>query len=100
MSFPNFNKLNDNIRNQLAIAWRSEVKPSRIYLAKESKGITIASWQEAISNFTTSPEGLSHLENNKLKAFRSLNPGELNNVRAQAEAALTYLNKTPAETRP
>jgi phosphonate transport system substrate-binding protein len=91
MSLPNFNKLNDTVKNQLAIAWCSEPKPSRVYLSKVGKGISATMWQEAIYAFTTSPEGLAHLESNKLKGFRHIDTEELASVRSQADAALRYL---------
>jgi phosphonate transport system substrate-binding protein len=94
MSWPNYTKLNDEIKKQVAISWRSAPEPSRIYLMKPSKGIDAQAWQQAIEAFTTSPEGIAHLENNKLKAFRKLNNGELNSVRPLANAAFSYLNTT------
>lgn len=92
MSWPNYTKLNDEIKKQVAVSWRSEPKPSRIYLVKTGKGIDAQTWEQAITAFTTSPEGMSHLEDNKLKGFRSVNTDDLNSVRPLANAALTYLN--------
>jgi phosphonate transport system substrate-binding protein len=94
MSWPNYTKLNDEIKKQVAVSWRSKPEPSRIYLIKPSKGIDAQAWQQAIDAFTTSPEGIAHLENNKLKAFRKFHADELNSVRPLADATLTYLNRT------
>ncbi len=95
MSWPNYVKLNDEIKKQIHVSWRSEPKPSRIYLAKTDKGIDLRTWQQTIDAFAISPEGIAHLESNKLKAFRPVTTDDLNSVRALSNAAFTYLNTTP-----
>lgn len=94
MSWPNYTKLNDEIKKQVAVSWRSEPKPSRVYLAKAGKGIDDSTWEQVINAFSVSPEGISHLEENKLKGFRPLNNEDLSGVRSLADAALKYLNST------
>lgn len=95
MSWPNYVKLNDEIKKQIHVSWRSEPKPSRIYLVKPGNGVDLARWQAVLNDFTTSPEGIAHLESNKLKAFRPVTTDDLNSVRALSDAAFTYLNTTP-----
>jgi phosphonate transport system substrate-binding protein len=98
MSWPNYTKLNDEIKKQVAVSWRSEPKPSRIYLAKAGKGIDAAAWQGAINAFSTSPEGVAHLADNKLAAFRPVTKDELTSVRPLADAAFKYLTTTSTES--
>lgn len=93
MSLPNFNKLNDAIRTQLNIVWRSQPQPSRIYLAKEGKGYSVADWQSALSGFTISAQGQTHLKDNKLNAFRSLNANELDALKPLASMAKKMLEQ-------
>jgi phosphonate transport system substrate-binding protein len=95
MSLPNYNKLNDTLRAQVNIVWRSQPKPSRIYLAKAGKGYTINDWQQALSSFTLSPQGQEHLKDNKLKEFRSLILNELDSVKPLARMAKKILEHPP-----
>lgn len=97
MSWPNYTKLNDDVKPQVNIAWRSEKKPSRIYLAKAGKGIDLITWRNAIDAFTLSPEGKSHLEDNKLGEFRRTTTDDLESVRPLAEAAYQHLKTTEKE---
>jgi len=93
MSLPNYNKLNDTLRTQLNVVWRSQPKPSRIYLAKAGKGYSVADWQQALSAFSQSQQGQDHLKDNKLKDFRLLNANELAPVRPLANMAKKILEQ-------
>ncbi len=94
MSWPNYTKLNDDLRSKVAVAWRSEPKPSRIYLIKEGKGLSKADWQEALEGFTQSAEGEKHLVDNKLKGFKPTSADELLAVKPLADAAYQLLDST------
>jgi phosphonate transport system substrate-binding protein len=93
MSWPNYTKLNDDIKKQVAISWRSAAEPSRIYLAKEDKGVSVTQWRRALDAFTGSPEGKIHLDDNKLKGFRPLKEHELDSVRPLADVTRAILNQ-------
>jgi phosphonate transport system substrate-binding protein len=94
MSWPNYTKLNDELRNKVAVVWKSEPKPSRVYLIKEGKGLTKVDWQTALKGFTESAEGEKHLTENKLKGFKSLTYNDLIPVKPLADAALKLLEST------
>lgn len=72
MSFPNYMKLSDDIKQRVHVLYHSPAQPSRIYLAKDSKEISLDSWREALRVFSFSLDGRKHLENTKLEEFKSL----------------------------
>jgi len=92
MSLPNYNKLKDDVRATLHIVWQSDPQPSRIYLAKAGKNISVIDWQRALQAFSQSPEGETHLKESQLKGFRVFNPAELVPLRPLANATLQLLD--------
>lgn len=80
ISLPNYLKLSDEMKNSISLIYQSSPKPSRIYLAKTTNGITLEEWKKALDAFSKSPEGLAHLEVTKLEGFRETKTDELDNL--------------------
>lgn len=81
MSLPNYIKLVTNKNKDLVhVIYQSEPKPSRIYLAKNSNGITLEEWEVVLDAFSKSPEGKRHLEITKLQGFKKIEPSDLDNL--------------------
>lgn len=78
MSLPNYNKLiNEKTKNLVEVVYKSEPKPSRIYLAKNRNGITLDEWKKALNIFRDSIEGKNHLKTTKLIGFKDINQEDL-----------------------
>lgn len=92
MSLPNYLKLSEELRQRVIILYSSPEKPSRIYLAKESNGITVTEWENALKTFSHSQEGLKHLATTKLVDFRMMLPGELNTLQNIADKTFKRLD--------
>ena len=92
ISLPNYLRLSDELQYKTTILYHSPARPSRIFLAKESNGITVVEWENALKAFSQSPEGFKHLEATKLEAFRMLSPHELEDLQSIAEKTLKRLD--------
>jgi phosphonate transport system substrate-binding protein len=91
MSWPNYLKLSDEVHSKVHVFYRSPAAPSRIYLAKEGNGITLAQWEEALDAFTLSTQGRAHLETTKLQGFKKLSLDALEDMKPIAELSLKRL---------
>jgi len=81
MSLPNYLKLiNKKNKALVHVIYKSEPKPSRIYLAKDKNKITLKQWQKALDAFSKSVEGKHHLEITKLEGFKKISPEDLDNL--------------------
>jgi phosphonate transport system substrate-binding protein len=81
MSLPNYIKLVTNKNKDLVhVIYQSKPKPSRIYLAKNSNGITLEEWEIVLDAFSKSHEGKRHLEITKLQGFKKIEPSDLDNL--------------------
>lgn len=92
MSWPNYLKLSNDIKSKVTIFYHSPEAPSRIYLAKESNGVSLAEWEKGLSEFAQSPEGAKHLEVTKLEGFKMLSSNALDELKALAEKTLKRLD--------
>lgn len=92
MSWPNYLKLNNDIKSKVTIFYHSPEAPSRIYLAKESNGLSLAEWEKGLSAFAQSPEGAKHLEVTKLEGFKMIPSNALDELKALAEKTLKRLD--------
>ena len=92
MSWPNYLKLGDDIKSKVTIFYHSPAAPSRIYLAKESNGVTLEAWEKALRAFAQSPEGAKHLEVTKLEGFKMIPSNALDELKTLAEKTLKRLD--------
>lgn len=92
LSLPNYSKLPEQIKQKVNVFYKSPAQPSRIYLAKDSNGITLKEWQVALKAFMNSQDGVRHLEATKLEGFRMLTPHELDNLKDIADKTLQRLD--------
>lgn len=93
MSLPNYLKLSDELRAHVTILYHSSARPSRIFLAKESNGVSVEEWGNALRAFSKSPEGSKHLETTKLEAFQMLTPDALEDLNSIANKTLKRLGQ-------
>ncbi|WP_419769576.1 MAG: phosphate/phosphite/phosphonate ABC transporter substrate-binding protein [Candidatus Marinarcus sp.] len=94
MSLPNYIKLiTKKNKDSVHVIYQSNPKPSRIYLAKTTDGITLKEWETALDAFSKSPEGKKHLEITKLEGFKKINPKDLNNLNSIVEKTMKRLYK-------
>ena len=92
ISLPNYLKLmTKKNKNLVYVIYQSEPKPSRIYLAKDSNGISLDDWKKALDAFSKSPEGKNHLEITKLESFKKITSDDLNNLDAIVEKTMKRL---------
>jgi len=91
MSWPNYLKLSEDVKSKVHVFYHSPEAPSRIYLAKEGNGITLAQWEEALDAFSRSTEGRAHLEITKLQGFKKLSPNALESMKPIADTSLKRL---------
>lgn len=92
MSLPNYLKLPENIKNRVSIIYQSSPKPSRIYLAKSTKGLTLEDWEKALNEFSNSQEGKNHLATTKLEGFKKMKTDDLKDMENVANKTYERLN--------
>lgn len=93
ISLPNYLRLSDELRHKMTVLYHSPARPSRIFLAKESNGVSVEEWGKALGAFSKSPEGLKHLETTKLEAFKMLAPDALEDLNSIADKTLKRLDQ-------
>lgn len=91
MSWPNYLKLGDDVKSKVTIFYHSPSAPSRIYLAKESNGVSLEMWENGLKAFAQSPEGAKHLEVTKLEGFKMIPLNALDELKTMAEKTLKRL---------
>jgi phosphonate transport system substrate-binding protein len=93
MSWPNYLKLSDEIKAKVHLFYHSPAAPSRIFLAKEGNGITLAQWEKALDDFMVSLEGAKHLNITKLQGFQKLSSDALEEMKPFADVSLQRLQE-------
>lgn len=92
ISWPNYLKLSDDTKSKVTIFYHSPEAPSRIYLAKESNGVSLETWEKALKAFAQSSEGANHLEVTKLEGFKMIAPNAMDDLKTLAEKTFKRLD--------
>jgi len=91
ISLPNYLRLSDALKSKLPVIYHSAPKPSRIFMVKPSKEISLEKWKAVLEAFSKSKEGQHHLNVILLEGYKMLDTHSLDPMKELADKTFKRL---------